>query len=670
MSKEIQPENRDYLENLRFKSRLHKAGFLREEVSEIFKLSSVQLGTRESEEVCELSEEFFSFISETLADSRSRELVVSRMFFKSDAVEGTDPLHILLLDLYSVSSFEPNMPKNIEQVVGGILPASNDRIDLFDTDLRICLQVLRDDEIFEVFSRDVDKLLNFVKSSSGDQVAWYKFEKYANIIHSAPNKKIFLNNLKESALAKLLQIPLNKNGFSTILSDKPKTEYANKLLGAEVSTWHEKFLLLPKILNFVDLPIVKTDVFESSLLTDYAKRYAREMGLDVKKVGGSIERLSPEKKYIQTLTLLRSMESDDIQKYKRRLAKKLPNYEVADKKTLERVKRRENPHHPLNTLGVARTVGYEIEFEADEDARLMNRQGLFELLWFGGFKSGDGGSKSFETSPGPFYDPLTANLVFGAYCDAGIVDLMKYENFTYHFNVGIRGVDVTPLIRGMYLTGAAHNPNRSFKSDRIQIYPNYQNGVVYTECKSFEAITKKDFEWNMKSASFLSWALNAHEKKVPEEGLNKWDLELSDIWQEYSDILDEGLASIDIRNHLDETMHTPSAEIVKKQLRLIFPKKSFRYKELGKVGITEPGILGIYARGNYWPNLAYFAREVADNAVAKIEALADKLEKEVMEDIKEIEKWSLSEREFLIAEFRDKYKAPTYKLTKAVFLGA
>jgi hypothetical protein len=228
----------------------------------------------------------------------------------------------------------------------------------------------------------------------------------------------------------------------------------------------------------------------------------------------------------------------------------------------------------------------------------------------------------------------------------------------------------------MYLTGAAYDSHRNFFDSQIRLLVNDQGFGKYVEGKTFSVVSREGFLWNMKSASFLSWALDAFNYKNDKLGVNKsnkWTDELSLIWKTYMETLGQGLASIGIYKHLHVPNHVQSdSNMVSDQLNLIFPSKSSRYRDLSKVSYrNSPGISVVRVGKKEWPNLAFFARDVADVAVGEIENLADSLENEVIEDIKNIEGTKRQhERTMLKEKFCRKYASNSYRAVKEIFFEA
>ena len=333
-------------------------------------------------------------------------------------------------------------------------------------------------------------------------------------------------------------------------------------------------------------------------------------------------------------------------------------YGIAPPEVLEKISRRENPRHPLVSLGIARSVGYEIEFQKTDFTEQMEEELLFQCLDFAGVRQGQGGRSAFEISPGPFWDPDTGNAIFKIYHDAGIVEPEKYENgFTFHFNVGLGSrKDMVFLIRALHLTGIPYNPHRKFNRPILEIYGKRDpNTSSYIECKAFEVMSPWGFEWSFKSASYLSWALAADQKKSSGLVLSRTGKELASIWRRYVKTVKSGLSTVeeagDYLNSLSN--EDPEIEAVRRQLKLIYPTPSSRYRDLNKVSGSP--ISKVRVGDRIWNNIAAFAKTQADIAVAGVERVAEKVEAEVIDDIRRIEDSSF-EKDRLIEEFIFKYK--------------
>jgi len=317
---------------------------------------------------------------------------------------------------------------------------------------------------------------------------------------------------------------------------------------------------------------------------------------------------------------------------------------------IDRIRRRENPLHPLVTLGIARTVGYEVEYPETDRVRKLNRNGTFEFLERLGFKGSTAGGDCRETSPGPFYDPLTANLVFEKFADAKIVDLGKYEGMTMHFNVGLeesRGL--VELVRAMYLTGAGYDPHVNFLRSGLCIRFNSNGFGQYVECKTFDVMEKSEFVWNMRCLSYLSWALGAHQYLARQGEESAWKKELAEIWKEYLGELNGGLKSVGLEGYLSEEGNgASSVQIVHQELERILPDTASRRKIEKRKGNLPP----IRFDNREWPNVAAFTRRVTELSVRKIEALADKIEEEAIQDAR------VTEINHKYGRFLQKYDTP------------
>lgn len=339
---------------------------------------------------------------------------------------------------------------------------------------------------------------------------------------------------------------------------------------------------------------------------------------------------------------------------------------------LERIHKRENRLHPLNSSGISATVGFEIEYDSDNPAVVrMKGANVERALKLIGYDFGTGGSESDEISPGPFYDSATATAVYDIFSDAGVINTLRNYGFTLHFNVGIDTSDVDGksqqiinLLRGMYLTGAMNNPHRRYKNGELMIIPRGGIKGDYTECKAFEIYDDEQFRWGFDAAARLSWAAKAH-KEMGEnpKGVKKWKTELASLWNEYVERMQAGLESIGFGGYLGELSNRNNmvTDVIEQMKRIYREETLTILPDLRSVGQTSPdivdcdGIEGVEAGGNWWPNIAIYARGVTDNIVQRIKEVGRAVEEECISDMVEIDNLSGSKRKRKLKSFIKKY---------------
>lgn len=672
--------NRNLLRNLYpqsglFYETMRRAGFSGQEVDTVFEWTGASLNSESMKNIRNLPVDFYSFIHKSIPNSQTRIEVLVETFSTSNShlmPARADRMHILLQDLYKKSKSEPKVKEYMATACKVMVPKEYGRM-FSNGGIRMYFQALRDDDIFKLFANSTNRLVDFIVLVRDEEISLNYYEEMMDTIHKGKHKKEFLKGLNTSFFWKLEDHKM-KSGLAGLLANESRAKFANEIIRQKPENWKEKLVLFPKTVRTFGLSIVDNKTLQKSVFEDYEKRIAKARKMRLEEVKEKAQELSPDKRSEISTLLIKNLDSQSLLKYKSELQKKIPSYEVLDSAELNRIKRREDPRHPLNKLGIARTVGFEIEFMMDSITDEMESTGLFEALGYAGFKPGGGGAESYEISPGPFYDPLTATSVFEEYYDAGILRIDSYDKFTYHFNVSALGSDLVPLIRGLYLTGAAYYSADNFKDSQVRIGIKNHDLGQYIECKSFSVVTRSGFIWNMKAASYLSWALCAYDRKHKEWGevkVDKWTEELSNIWHEYVSTLGEGLNSVGMYGYLYESRHLESARNVREQLNLIYPTKDSRYKNIDNVGNDSPFIFAVSTADKKWPNLAVFATEIANNAVSKIESLANKFEAEVTRDIKKIEETkNMRDRVSLKSEFCRKYKSSSYESVRDVFKSA
>jgi hypothetical protein len=305
------------------------------------------------------------------------------------------------------------------------------------------------------------------------------------------------------------------------------------------------------------------------------------------------------------------------------------------------VRELESADNPLVKDGIARRVGYEVEF--DEPTWINHIDTVLSLFPQLGIKMGIGGTRgkvvSKELSPGPFWSPETGNIIFRMFVDAGLIDFYKRFGMTMHFSLEIpRRDDIDMLIKGMYLTGYAYEPRFTFQtlgiesrgSVRMDIFTNHQiEGENYFECKAFDLMTAHGFEENFRLASYLAWALAAWQdvhlgtrsKTTPPqwECLNK----LATVWETYLRCLSAGFESIGINHCRGEEVFFNEWRKMDREIRFVYPDIKSRFEDPHKV--EEEIFFGQQVRSKRvvvndkeWPNIVAFGQDIAEEAVAEI----------------------------------------------------
>ena len=344
----------------------------------------------------------------------------------------------------------------------------------------------------------------------------------------------------------------------------------------------------------------------------------------------------------------------------------------SDHELLFRIKRRENKIHPLNSMGISRTVGFEIEYpNYTPICEHLRERGYIKKLELIGFNPGYGDSRCDEASPGPFHDPETAVAVYKLYAESGIIDTDSFCGMTCHFNVDLHEIDgLVELVRSLYLTGAASYPYRKPENMHLRIGHNGD----HIEGKVFSINTDEDAIWNLRSASYLSWALGAYQDVYNYQISNlselKQKIALADVWKEYTSKIVQGLDYIGMGSYVSESENRDEngddineVSWIREQLKKIYPDEFYaQLPDLNNVGqlieddVNPDGILGIRLGEKWWPNMCAFAREITNEAVGKIISITDQVEKECVEDIKKIEGMGTIKKRFAIPRFLKKYK--------------
>jgi len=351
-------------------------------------------------------------------------------------------------------------------------------------------------------------------------------------------------------------------------------------------------------------------------------------------------------------------------------------------KVIERMRKRENPRHPAVSLGIAKTNGYEVEYDSIKNpvVQRLKKNNTFDYLYTLGFKCGTGdmnSGKADETSPGPFYDPQTAAIVYLLYANAKIIDTSMFVGSTFHFNIdnSVDDDDIVPIIRGLYLTGAALSPYHDSERDTLATV-NHKD-ERRTEGKVFGVNTDADFVWTMISAANLCFAKAASKDESDSPGKEYRDA-LGQIWEEYVQRMEKGLEYVNKKGYLyerrlrvvtqDEVGHKfltpePNEEWVKDQLKKVFTDRTYAaYPDLKRAGQQNPaqqtgdGVRGIFEEPSKWyPNIAVFSRTVINEAVSGVQKVIRKIETDCLQDIREIDSLQDEEKWAKLYNFVHKY---------------
>lgn len=351
-----------------------------------------------------------------------------------------------------------------------------------------------------------------------------------------------------------------------------------------------------------------------------------------------------------------------------------------DKRTYERMVRRESEFNPLNSLGISIKTGYEAEHFSEEATQFEN-DGGFDALNTIGLKKGGGGVGRcgsnavayLESSPGPFNDYATAKLFFNAFINSGVMSL-DVATIGLHFNVGISKITdenialskFATIIKAMQVSGHGFDSKRDPRTPRLKILPQ-ENPGPRIEAKSLSVVTKEGFDWLMDNGVYLSWALNA---AVTENGIdnptsNKYRKLLADIFESFIQDIKEGELSFfdgkkeySFFSNLDAQSH--AAETVYDELRKIFPDVGSYYLNPDDITTSVDGdVKPINALGQTFPNIVSFVRFVVEKHSQIVSEMADKIELEFINEILLIQDVkSTRKRMNMIKNFLKKYNTP------------
>ena len=363
----------------------------------------------------------------------------------------------------------------------------------------------------------------------------------------------------------------------------------------------------------------------------------------------------------------------------------------------------ENPRHPLISRGVARLNGYEVELSylSTETTKRIGDD-FFTIAEILGFhKGGD----CFEAAPGPFHDPETGIALFELLADAGMADLYRQTGYTFHFNIQTEAIKNTerstplPLERrliedlyeifwGLILSGTAHGPlfskrgehDEYYNHGRLYVTPNQNDNGRYIEAKIFRVITKHEFYWTYRAATYLSWAKNAYRElcrankkdnlTIRELGNctgGRLEKQLAQISLQYSDRLHRGLRTVGLEGQLDcASISGDTRRFVHEQQALAIPDFKSRFSPLPAVveerviqlgGEKHKAVpIAVTVDGNTYPTLVHFTREISSQAVSEVLDALAQFEQVTVKQLAEIDQARGKKRKSLLNAFIESNK--------------
>jgi hypothetical protein len=328
----------------------------------------------------------------------------------------------------------------------------------------------------------------------------------------------------------------------------------------------------------------------------------------------------------------------------------------------------EDSLHPHR--GLIPTSGYEVEFMKSDHFPV----GFHSFLRKIGFTEGGGGGDCIETSPGPFLDPRTANLVFKQWIDTGLLDIHHNCPWTFHFNLGTKsphvnlGVNSIELtgktLRLMQLTGYAYQPfyakpsendgENDIKYHKLRVYWNSEgldDGVrPHIEAKECLVTHVEGFRQHMYQGVMIAAGQGAFERlfyddlgknpfgvehgdevdlhsitpeKIQASSLTHDQKELALIWYQTMIDLEQGLKQIGIETYVNRTALTTEVARLTGMMDLLFPTVA-DYGDYSRVELNLDESSQIFYEGQIFPNPIAFARFLTARAVGKVEqVLAD-----------------------------------------------
>ncbi len=301
---------------------------------------------------------------------------------------------------------------------------------------------------------------------------------------------------------------------------------------------------------------------------------------------------------------------------------------------LELIERRDHPLAHLYTR-----FGYEIEFQRNVWLQKKNWEMLPHIGFFNGAGEFSGGPV-WESAPGPYRRPETAEAVFLSFVRLGIIDLYKYGGQTVHFNMELPFKDRSwILVRGLQATGWAFAPRfmdqeemkkRHYLVDEggatqgkqvMRLVVHHENdGSTRVEAKEFDLLTAEDFARFLRSGALLLSAFTAHERSG---GFEDWETEdeerLAKVWEWYERRLYLGLAQLGLEGILEEYSGVRVASKFGKEIVGVLPDRWAHYEDVSQKRGAQI-ILG----GRRYANMVSFARNLALNASREVNKVMQK----------------------------------------------
>lgn len=376
----------------------------------------------------------------------------------------------------------------------------------------------------------------------------------------------------------------------------------------------------------------------------------------------SHERKSAAGRYLTIAALRKKWGYDLLRELSNQDPIVLENDQKKRREVSRQISRLENPDLPIITMGIASTLGGEVEFPSiHERITKYIPDALVEVTESLGVHWGTGGSGCAEIAPGPFYHPETLVAYLQLMQDLGFVDLYKYQGMTLHSNLGVRNEGLSELILAQYTSNTisdismftSHSRRNGFE---FKIWADRAGEIeTYSECKSFLCMTPHELDIGLTQVGYQSWALKCWQNIGERLGDTARVKQMADVWSQYIQNLEIGARSVGLDGIFGQDHNTLPKRKLNKMIALIheaMPDYRSRFKDPMSTITPNPVTVGM----RKWPNIVAFARSIGDEATQQIKLIEQDINQHAALEIRQIGRSRGEDRRGLVNGFIQKYR--------------
>lgn len=332
-------------------------------------------------------------------------------------------------------------------------------------------------------------------------------------------------------------------------------------------------------------------------------------------------------------------------------------YEVS-----RQISKLEDPNLPIITMGIASTLGGEVEFPSiHERITKYIPDALVEVTGVLGVHWGTGGSGCAEIAPGPFYHPETLIAYLQLMQDLGFVDLYKYQGMTLHSNLGVWNEGLSELILAQYISNTISDISMFTSYSRrngfeFKIWADRAGEIeTYSECKSFLCMTPHELDIGLTQVGYQSWALKCWQNIGKRPGDAARVKQMGDVWSQYIQNLEIGARSVGLDGVFGQDHDTLPKRKLNRMIALIheaMPDYRSRFKDPMSTITLNPVTVGTHK----WPNIVAFARSIGNEAIQQIKLIEHDINQHAALEIRQICRSRGEDRRVLVNRFIQEYR--------------